>query len=276
MRINQETDRLAPLALDAWRSDGPNTYSQAREVVGTSVEHSDLPDRLKVIAARVLDMRVARHAERNFTHFTRLNDLVSSGQVEKSDDYERLISGDASPVELIEFLHQYPVIGSLEIARLTHVGDWNSREIIDHPVRNHLDESADRVGTEYFKSEVVYKVAQMDVERNPHATVYRSRIMRSQFGGAAFVIAQGNMLLDLQSNDMPKELHDHIHDLDEKSRNPNEPNVYKIPSDTVRQFVEPVVKTASTSDAPNWAYPLVTTYRAATKHELRDRLQESR
>lgn len=272
MRIHQETEKIAPLALDCWRPEGPNSYIQARDVITQRVDESQLPSRLKTIAALALDMRLARQAERNSTHFANLTKQIVEGVEQPCDDYERLISGEASPTELVQFLQRYPIVGAVEIARLTHVGDWESRDVIDYPVRSELDQSSDTIGTRYQKSDVTYKVAQMDVDNQAYATIYRSRVMRSQFGGAAYVIAQGNMLLDISSPDMPDELREHIHDLDKETRDPKGRNVYKIPSLVVAEHVEPVVKTANNDDAPAWVFPLGTTYRDVTRKELGARI----
>ena len=102
----------------------------------------------------------------------------------------------------------------MEIARLTHAGDWSTNEIVDVPVRKDL-ENAD-IDTQKLQTDSYYKINALHQYQSPEAVaVKRKREVMSHFGGSIITVVVNTLLIDLkdkqpETRKLRKAIHDNL------------------------------------------------------------------
>lgn len=232
------------------------------EVYGSEL----LEDRLKPAAALGLYARIADHADDNYTHYTELLNHLSQKGHELDDESKERVLGYGTPSDFVAFLRKYPVLGSIEIARRTHPGRWDTGLEVDAHVRADLDARSEELDTQRRKSVPHYKIKGLGYDKNSHPMVERKRIVRTHFGGELVTVVRNSLLIDMLSQDIPADIKDFIlyrRDMVKNAKQEDgEPAEYDYDehSDFIKDALEPHMEHREIADKPRWAVPQLTTY----------------
>lgn len=270
-----------PLALDTWSLTvnkryvdngngesilvGDSSFSMAQKTVEEAVDFIECDVR-RSLALRALLATVTDQAARNH----RSNLPASMFEL-----YGDAVAGDSSQAKMIAMLHDYPVIGSMEVARRTHYGIWNVQDKVDRPVRASLDSVPD-TGRVY--EEPRYKIKIFD---DDGAMVERKRTIRKHYGGKILTIVRNCMLVDYHSSDMPDELLEYMIDEQKTTLDRTKDYDYTQESTMLHGALEQYVgykgelSDGDKSQEPDWVVPFLTTYYStyADKVDRRDATQ---
>lgn len=263
------TADIAPLALLSWSSESNNYMDLLSTIESECSSIDDLA--LREFSISCLRGKLAHDADSNNKHLA--NYLPKIGTSAEQDvfinNHTRDLGGVNTPYKQVAFLHDHLGIESTEIARRTHVGSWDTYENIDREVRSSLDENG--LDTAADKdADARYKIRQfseeLDMNRLRDASslivgVERKRKVRSHFGGRIVTVAKNFLVLDTHPvYGMPEELSAHLYNLDHIRRKTPKQFSYTASNRTVKLHLEPHIESFSSTDKPEWATPLVTTY----------------
>lgn len=125
---------------------------------------------------------------------------------------EDALRGDIMPCDMVNLLHDYPMIESAELARLTHVGNWDTNSLIDDPVREDLLQTS----SEPSEQDSYYTINILS-SKHPHEVgIGRKRVLFRHFGGEVLTIITNNLLVDLRDKSLPRDfrisLRDYVKD----------------------------------------------------------------
>lgn len=180
-------ERWQPLGLDTWRKDGG--YLASLDEIESQLDRFDHigKSHCKEMGAIALRANLAHQAERN----GRKSTLIP----ENSPHHEGALTGDIMPSDMVRLLQEYPDLQSAELARLTHVGVWDTNDIIDDPVR--LDLLADSLETEVTGDSSYYTINMLNPDRPNEIGIGRKRVVYEHFGGQVLTVITNNLLIDL-------------------------------------------------------------------------------
>lgn len=245
-----------PIALNSW-AEGAHSYVNLFHTIDKRVEH--IPAKCKRELARcALLSRTTDHSMRNW------DTLSDSGiDLDKLSMAEQeVVMGDAPTHRFIQFLNEHPSLGSIEIARLIHPGDWDVREYIDTPVRSDLDDTAHRLDTvelPYKREDAHYKLKQFDMGKSSHpdsVIVERKRQIRTHLGGRAVTVVRNTILVD--GNHLSKKLRKHIREERGKVRHGSYD--YDAHSEELNHLLEDHIVNRELDGKPRELIPLMSTY----------------
>lgn len=262
----------SPIALDCW-TPGENSYIAAQQTVIAEVDSSNLDEHLKLPAEHALYARIADHADDNFQHFAKLTDqLQAQGMLgDFTAEHAELVAGHATPAEFVQFLHDYPILGSIEIARRTHPGRWDTRREIDNYVRGSLDDTVSGLDTAKRKNTAHYKIKGLGAGDSEHPTIERKRVIRSHFGGQVLTLVRNSLLIDMQSRDVPGGVREYIAQERRKLRSRNVDDSeynYDGHSSLLKKKLDDHMIHREMGEKPTWVIPLLSTYYAAFSSEI--------
>lgn len=265
-----------PLALNAYVSTGPNSYIAAINAVHAAVDpekdpfYTQNPDMAKFIVG-ALSARIFSQSGANYMQYEKIYHAVGDDE----DDY---VEGNKSPAELTGYLMWHDELESIEIGRRTLPRIWNTKPLVDGPIRSDLDD-AKGLGTMRRKSPVVYRIKDLDLYGNPDDVfiqVDRKRVVRQHFGGRILTFVRNSIVLhntDTKSP-LPKSVYNII--TKERRQAKDSPDYsYDTHQDELSAILEPYVRTRNDSEKPNWMVPILTTYYSVKKEAIKDeRLKE--
>lgn len=258
-----------PLALDTWSRvfdateevavDGEtqlqvvkvSSYDRAGKVAETQVKKISCEIK-RELAHRGLLATIADQAARN----NRYGELTSLS-VEDRNFYQKAMYGEAEPATMTSLLHSFPVLESVEIARLTHVDDWNVWKKIDDPVRRSLIESKD-TDSEYLPDSPYYKIKMFHEDG---LMVERKRPIIQSFGGSVITVIRNNLLVDYHDPTIPAPVLEYGQSEYEKLQDRKSPEYdFKNESKFLHDSLEAHVQNRAAHEKPSWVTPLLTTY----------------
>lgn len=180
-------ERWQPLGLDAWRRDGG--YMASLEEIESQLDRFDEigKSHCKNMGAVALRANLAHQAERNGRKPT----LIP----EDSPSYEGALTGQIMPSDMVRLLNEYPDLQSAELARLTHVGTWDTNDSIDDPVRTAL--LNEDLETEPTGDSSYYTINMLSRENPNEVGIARKRVVYQHFGGRVLTVITNNLLIDL-------------------------------------------------------------------------------
>ncbi|RYF29315.1 MAG: hypothetical protein EOO17_01705 [Chloroflexi bacterium] len=263
-----------PIAIDAWAPSrkivddkdgtrttlGPSSYLRAINVIEGSANRLQ-DNAMYSLASRALMATIADQSDRNS------HEYISS---EIRERYATEIAGDSSPAAMIQMLHEHPAFGAVEIARKTHVAQWDTQSVIDTPVRDSIDSGVAQTRRE--KSDPKYKIKMFDENG---VMVERKRIIRTHYNGEIMTIIRNCLLLDYASADMPLRLKRKMRAEHKTVADRDKDYDYSEESTALRDALEAYVGMRGTSidggmqDKPEWAIPLLTTYYSTRADKLK-------
>lgn len=256
-----------PLAPDVWSvADGQASSSYQRAIETIQAETDILGDRLcRDLAARALFATVADQSGRN-NRYMELSELAQSIPDSESENVYYYMRGDKSPDEMVDFLYSHPNLRAAEIARLTHVNNWDVREVIDQPVRESLDRAP--LDTQRVATMPYYKIKMFDPEG---AIVERKRVVRKHFGGQVLTVIRNSLLIDYHDATLPDEVYGYVRSEHVKINDRDKDYDYSQESDFLKGALEDHMRDRQFEDKPTWAVPLLTTYYSTlSEHRHRD------
>ena len=196
-KINPEYE---PICVDCWkRPDGSRT--------------SDYDDAIDV-AMKNTDIYVEKNGKKHedtirhalMESITRQAIRTSGGDNGFSKDIpisKSVLNGNASYDQMIEsVVDNYKDLPSIEIARLTHVGDFDGYEKVDRSI-NDLHIWSDLDGEDSKDDSARYKVRHM---RENSMVLERKSARYRYLGDKAIVVACHSMLLDISDKSLNREL----------------------------------------------------------------------
>lgn len=241
----------APLGINIWRADN---YPEALGFANTQINRLDALGRshIKDFGGAALFASLARQAHRN----------IAAGKLKVADPdlLDRLESGLATPAESVRVFQDNPLLPSMEIARLTHVGDWQTNEAIDIPVRDDLFSMLD-ANTQQLRTDATYRISSVAQLHSPEAVcVQRKRETLSHFGGAVLTKVVNSVLVDLtdkvpETRDLRKVIHQAvIRGIDTSKKNPE-----------LAEHLEDHMRLRDVDEKPSPLIPLSTIYYVTRK-----------
>ena len=258
----------APIALDCW-APGPSSYVQARAVIQDEVSKSSLPERLRKPAEKALYARIADHSNDNYYHFDELmqsQDEKLQARIAADETFRERTLGYGTHGELVTFLRDYPLLRSIEIARLTHVNNWETRADIDDVVRADLD-TMSGLETVEASDDSHYKIKGLIQDDAHMPVVERKRIVRSHFGGSVFTVVRNSLLIDMADAGLPTKLRHSIEEQQLQVRKARDYN-YDAHSKGLKKLLEDHMIERDPENKPTWAIPLLATYYSALDTEF--------
>lgn len=180
----------APLGIDSWH---PDNFGAALSIAQSQIEnfHAIGKSHCAELGGAALQGSLTEQAARN--------NKIHGLSIDDKETRYRLRMGLCQPDEAVRLFHGQPDIDSMEIARLTHVGDWDTNEKIDIPVRTALHEAED-IDTQPLPSDAYYKIRTFGYyEQLPDiAHIARKREVASHFGSSVLTVVVNNILIDLK------------------------------------------------------------------------------
>lgn len=263
-----------PLALDTWNTRGTIDDDQTT-APGVTGESSYITG-LKTIdeAVNVIPCEVQRTLAQNALLATLADQAARNHQgnlpLSLVEEYGDAVAGHSDQAKMIAMLNDYPEIGSLEIARNTHIGVWNVQEKVDKPVRASLDTVPDTIRIHEAPR---YKIK---LFHEDGAMVERKRTIRSHYGGKILTVVRNCLLVDYYSPSIPDDLLGYMQEEQKKTLDRTKDYDYTQESkalfDALESYVAFKAGQASANGLvkPEWALPLLTTY-YSTNAELVNR-----
>lgn len=250
---------ISPLALDAWKAGAANSYASAIETVDDEVSLIE-DDLLRYFVRGALCARIAHDADINAEH---LHDYRNETNNLLTKYDHKMLDGLGTPGQHALYLAQHPVLGSMEFARHTHVGQWNTPHLIDDTVRSSFNKTPGLV-TERYKEEPYYKIRQFGVyDQHPIVVVDRKRVVRRHMGRRVITIAKNSLLINTQDQamrDTEGEFYEYLCEQYDVAMGGDQDYDYEQHSEPVKDIVEPHMLTRKLRNKPDWITPLVTTY----------------
>lgn len=264
-----------PLSLNAW-----HTFVDAIDAMRDAVRPEENPvfrgnSDLAQFTIYALRGALASQAEANHTQYLSIVDSLT-------DDEADYVQGSKSPSELVGYLMWHNELESIEISRRTIPGIWNTKQLVDGPVRADLDD-ARVLGTKKRKSQAAYRIKTFNFTDQLDRTfvmVDRKRVVRQHFGGQVLTIVRNSIIIHDAFEDEKSKLPENIKNFLDQERSAagdakkGDYN-YNKHHDELVGFLEPIISNTKESSKPAWAIPAQTTYYAAKKDVVTDeRLKE--
>lgn len=252
----------APLGIDSWH---PDNYGVALDTIQSQME------RFKVIGKSHCADLGGVALRSSLTEQTLRNNKIQDLSLDDDEATYRLRMGLCAPNEAIHFFRQQPSIDSMEIARLTHVGDWATNDQIDSPVRRAILSDVE-LDSQRLGSDSYYKIRTFGhYEASPDiAHIARKREIASHFGGSVLTIVVNNILIDLKDKqEDTRALRIALHEEARQTRGMFDRDArYGY----LRDMLEDQVRTRSFDEKPSALIPLSTIY-YVTRPEARSNSQ---
>ncbi len=198
-----------PLPADSFarqlHEERRSSYQLAMEVADQTVT-SLTDEELREVATTGLMTTLTDQAGRNGKYNTAIirNRLY---QQYDAEDYAAILYGTARPEQLAQtVIENDDQLVSLEVARHSHVNQWEYEQDVNLDVRRWLAE-APLLGAEQLTDAPRYKIKGF-FERA--VLVERKRHVMALLGGTALVVMRLNFLLDKKAADIPHDVRRHI------------------------------------------------------------------
>lgn len=278
-----------PLSLDVWSIDqhGLSSYDLAREYAEFDADTSIDNPVEREIAKGALWATIADQAVRNGDGLSRyVNNIKNYTELEDESEYDNLVSkaylrdedylkARVPPDELVDFLSKNPEIESIEIARRTHLAKWAVRDIIDAPVRRHLDANSSIDSQPTPDESSVYKLKQFCYDNNgdesaSRARIERKRVIRQHCGGKVLTIVRNMLLVDYKNPALPADVRDSIIDANPIHHDKDYMYDFDQECEYLHEPLEAHITNRDQDAKPKWVTPMLTTY-YSTLREVRNR-----
>jgi hypothetical protein len=258
----------SPLALDAWER-GTNSYYAAEAVVNHAMtREKDFPyshdASLTNFIARALHGRLVAQAIANSEQYSSIAPTISKKQ-------KAYVRATKEPDQLMRFLQDTKGLKSIETQRRTHLGNWDTRQAIDAPFRQHLDESPE-LDTEHRKSKILYRIKDlnmMDESEQHFVQVDRKRTVRQHFGGSILTVVRNSFVLHDVGDHMPEEIVSLIDKERDTAVESGSNYNYDDHTHGLVNALEPHITNHDLSEKPKWIVPLLTTYYAVKREAVK-------
>jgi hypothetical protein len=196
-KINQEFE---PICVDCWKRQSKSETSDYQDAIDVAMQNADIyieknGKKHEDTIRRALMESITRQAMRTSGG--------ENGFIQDNIIPKRVLSGEASYDQMIEsVVNNYKYLPSIEIARLTHVGDASGYEKVDRYIDD-LHIGSDIDGEDSKDDSARYKVRHM----RENSMVLERKIPKYRYlGGKAVVIACHSMLLDISNKSLNREL----------------------------------------------------------------------
>jgi hypothetical protein len=242
------------------------SFDEATRYAIDDVERTIHDPTIRIMAEQAILGTIGDQAMRNSDSYTRL--MISQDSFfdeQKIKREESIFDGSASPAEFVSFLHRNPELEAVETARLTHVGNWAVRNVIDAPVRRNLDAS-EEIESEPSDQLSKYKIKQFkhayngDGEIQRRILVERKRNVRTHFGGKVLTVVRNSLLVNYDHPSIPDDVRAIIMNADPQNNGELYEYDYNQECAYLREPLEDHITNKDVASKPDWALPLITTY----------------
>lgn len=264
-KINREYD---PMCVDCWKRPAGSGASDYQDAIDVAMQNTDI----YVEKNGKKHEDTIRHAL--MESITRQAMRTSGGDNGFSKDIpisKSVLNGNASYDQMIEsVVNNYKDLPSIEIARLTHVGDFDGYEKVDRSI-NDLHIWSDLDGEDSKDYSARYKVRHM---RENSMILERKRARYRYLGDKAIVVACHSMLLDISDKSLDRELRIEARKLLDFSRSRNGYGFHGDKTRRLDSHMQDLLENSLwkkedkvSSDNSYGAIPLTTIYYAAYRSE---------
>lgn len=244
-----------PLGLESWSANnfGSGNQKITQQLEVTLFEGGHLKD----AADTALRSSLAQQAARNH--------MIDPLESVDDDLYWRSQNGLLLPHEAVGLLDSQPGMKSIELARLTHLGSWDTNDKIDIPVRHDLEQGD--VDTVALHSDSYFKLVGIDKTQAPSTIeVKRKREVYSHLGGGVLSVVVNHILVDLtdkspETRDLRKSVHDSLASFRGRDIYTDKRRHY------LRETLEEFMRTKDSGQIPGSIMPLSTIYYATRASE---------
>lgn len=242
------------------------SFDEATRYAISDVERNVQDPAIRVMAEQAILGTIGDQATRNSDSYTRL--MISQDSFfdeQKIKREESIFDGSASPAEFVSFLYRNPELEAVETARLTHVGNWAVRNVIDAPVRRNLDAS-EEIESERSTRRSKYKIKQFkhaydaNGEIQRRILVERKRDVRTHFGGKVLTVVRNSLLINYEHSSIPDDVRENIMNVDPRNNGNLYEYDYNQECDYLHEPLEDHITNKDVASKPDWALPLITTY----------------
>lgn len=246
-----------PLALNPWNG-GENSYIQAHNMIDERVNGSEnallrADDELRLFACCALERLILDHANANWAQFTRLRTALAAKGMQPDPD---LTSGNGTPSQLLNYLHQNESMESIEEARLTLIGSDSIVDgLIDCPVQADLYHPYSGSQATIVKDPAHYNLKQFDLNNQFHVILDRKRPVFSHYDGSILSKVRRPILVS-DSREISKSFADYL--AGEYGEFTRTDKVYRY--DRVPEELYGDIEDALTHGVGTTIIPLATTY----------------
>lgn len=266
----------SPLALNAWDIHGPNSYMAALQVVDTVIDTEKNEfyrdnHQLANYIANALHARIVSQSDANNKQYQGIAHKVG-------EDDSEYIRGNKSPSELLGYLMWHDELESIEIGRRTMPRVWNTKPLVDGPIRSDLDE-AKVLATKKRKSPALYRTKNLNLNDESgkyFVQIDRKRVVRQHFGGRILTVVRNSIVLHNgdKADPLPRDVRLLIQGERQRAKNERDYD-YDEHRNELGEYMEPYVLTRNDGEKPGWMIPILTTYYAVKEEALKaDRLKE--
>lgn len=259
------SETIEPICVDCWRMPEHSPISDYQKAINVAMQN----------AGQYIEKNGTRH-EKTIRHA--LMELITRQAVRTcgSRDFnadsstlsKSILNGTASYKKMVRtVVKHHKELASIEIARLTHVGDTEGYRTVDTAIRA-LHERAvmdDDFDGDESQSEARYKVRRMEEKA---VVLERRKAQYHYLGKRAIVVACHSLLLDIGNAGMSRDIRKKAHELLDANRIKNASGFHgdktrHIPSD----FRDVLEKTLWEEGQFTGVIPLTTIYYAAYTHD---------
>lgn len=258
-----------PLALTSFIDmEGPNSNRAAFDAVDfvfdpEKDEFLKNNTSLTKFTKGALYARIIDQSQSNYSQYLRV-------QPHLTDAHSDYVQGNKEPDELTMFLYVTSALQSIETSRRTN-REWDMYSAVDLPVRDSLDTNP-LLYTQPIKSTPLYRIKNLNLTDKPdhdYVLIDRKRTVRQHFGGKVLTIVRNSFVLHNDANDrMPSDIRRYIHMQRENARRVENYN-YDQHSDALREYMEDHVINRSKGQKPGWMLPVMTTYYAVRRNQMK-------
>lgn len=246
-REQYEPPTWKPIGVNSWH---PVNYPEALKTVQDQIERLDTigKSHCKSLASTALMSSLVRQTIDN-----------DARHIEIDDDElkSKLMLGKCTPSEAIRALAVGGSIDSLEVARATHVGSWDTQALIHRPVRASMESLPD---AEKSYDESYYKIRTMGhgIEHGHGSkgmSIDRKRVVYRHMGGAIVTKVVSSVLVDTTDKaGLPRELRKLLHEASQQR-----PDIDQAIYPSLGEHLEDAVRTGDSHDMTGLV-PLSTIY----------------
>lgn len=253
--MNKQNKDWQPLGLESWSA---NNFGSSNKKITHQLELVFPEGGYRRDAAETATRAsLAQQAARNH--------LVGPLESIDEDLYWRAQNGLLLPHEAVGLLDSQSSMKSIELARLTHLGDWDTNDKIDTPVRHDLEQGdIDTVALHY---DSYFKLVGIDKTQAPSTIeVKRKREVYSHLGGGVLSVVVNHILVDLtdkspETRDLRKSVHDSLASFRGGDIYTDKRRHY------LRETLESFMRTKDSGQIPGSIMPLSTIYYATRASE---------
>jgi hypothetical protein len=257
------SEMIEPICVDCWSTSENSTISDYQKAIDVAMENTNqYIEKNGTIHEQIIRHALMESITRQAMRTCGSRDFrTDSSMLSKS-----ILDGTASYQHMVQTVVEYPEeLASIELARLTHVGDTEACHTVDTDIRTLHERAVNTIDGDKSQSKARYKVRRMEEKA---VVLERRKTQYHYLGKRAIVVACHSLLLDISNASMSRDIRKKAHELLEANRIKNAPGFHgdktrHISSD----FRDVLEKTLWEDEEFTGVIPLTTIYYAAYTHD---------